>query len=331
MLMLLATSILQRFGDLIVGGVVLGLVAFGVKNGLFLAVLIAMQALVAIVMALAFADPLAAVLVSFELPVVYAFPVAFSLLLIGTAVASRLVVGGYVPAEVVQFAPVIDKLGGGLVGAVAGMIIAGTFLIVCSIVPVPEAFRLDGSTLVYDMGTRMLRTFARCVEPDDAKRAILLDGEPGSVPEPSPVVPPPLDAAADSLDRQKQANLGKQPDPSNQEKNGKKAKPETEQQPEPPPPPPPPRWSEPFADLNGNKKHDAGERFLDTDHNKSFTDRLVLNDANGNGVRDVGLLERYRMHAWGRRVISVLAPDEVMNAPAAAVAPAAAAASPPSK
>jgi hypothetical protein len=57
----------------------------------------------------------------------------------------------------------------------------------------------------------------------------------------------------------------------------------------------------------------------------------VLNDANGNGVRDVGLLERYRMHAWGRPVISVLASDEVMNAPAAAVAPAAAGASPPSK
>ena len=325
MLMLLATSILQRFGDLIVGGVVLGLVAFGVKNGLFLAVLIAMQALVAIVMALAFADPLAAVLASFELPVVYAFPMAFGLLLIGTAVATRLAVGGFVPAEVVQFVPVIDKLGGGLVGAVAGMIIAGTVLIVCSIVPVPEAFRLDGSTLVYDMGTRMLRTFARCVEPDDAKRAILLDGEPGSVPEPSP----PLDAAADSLDQQTQANLSKQPDPSKQEKNGKKAKPE--QQPEPPPPPPPPGWSEPFADLNGNKKHDEGERFLDTDHNKSFTERLVFNDANGNGVRDVGLLERYRMHAWGRRVISVLASDVVMNAPAAAVAPAAAGASPPSK
>ena len=33
MLMLLAVSILQRFGDLIVGGVVLALVAFGVQNG----------------------------------------------------------------------------------------------------------------------------------------------------------------------------------------------------------------------------------------------------------------------------------------------------------
>ena len=327
-----AASLLQRFGDLIVGGVVLALVAFGVQNGLFLAVLTAMQALVALVVALAFADPLAALLVTFELPAVYAFPVAFGLLLVGTAVGTRLAVGGYVPAEVVRFAPVIDKLGGGLVGGVAGIIIAGTFLIACSIVPVPDAFRLDGSTLGYDMGTRMLRTFARCVEPDDAKRAILLDGEPGSVPEPLPVAPTPLDVADDPRDPQTQANRGKQPDDNRQEKNGRKAKPETEKQLEPPPPPPPPpRWSEPFADLNGNKKHDEGEPYLDTDHNKAFTERLAVNDANGNGVRDVGLLERYRMHAWGRRVISVVALDAVMDVPAAAESAPAAAGSPPAK
>jgi uncharacterized membrane protein required for colicin V production len=329
-----AASLLQRFGDLIVGGVVLALIAFGVQNGLFLAVLTAMQALVALVVALAFADPLAALLVTFELPAAYAFPVAFGLLLVGTAVATRLAVGGYVPAEVVRFVPVIDKLGGGLVGGVAGIIIAGTLLIACSIVPVPDAFRLDGSTLVYDLGTRMLRTFARCVEPDDAKRAILLDGEPGSVPEPSPVAPAPLDVALDKVaaqDQQDPAKGDKQLDDEKQDKKGKKAKAENAPPP-PPPPPPPPRWSEPFADRNGNKKHDEGEPYLDTDRNKAFTDRLAVNDANGNGVRDVGLLERYRMHAWGRQVISLVALDAVMDVPAAAEsAPAAADASPPAK
>jgi hypothetical protein len=203
---------------------------------------------------------------------------------------------------------VIDKLGGGLVGAVAGIVIAGTFLIACSIAPVPEAFRIDGSTLGYDMGTRMLRTFARCVEPNDTKREILLDGEPGSVPEPQPVAAPTPDAAAGTDDQQKQAKRDRQ------DTKGKKAKPET---PPPPPPPPPPRWSEPFADLNGNKQHDEGEPFLDTDRDKAFTARLVLNDPNGNGTRDVGLLERYRLHAWGRHVISVVALDEVLGLPAA--------------
>jgi hypothetical protein len=324
MLMLLAASLLQRFGDLFVGGIVLALLVFGVQNGLFLAVLAGIQALVVLVVALAFADPLAAVLVTFELPPVYAFPAAFGLLLIGTAVANRLLVGGYVPAEVVRFAPLIDKLGGGLVGAVAGIIIAGTFLITCSIVPVPEAFRLDGSSLGYDMGTRMLRTFARCVEPDDAKRAILLDGEPGTAPEPSPVVPS-QPATADGGRDQQVAN-------DKQGAKGKKNKPEPEKQPEPPPPSPPPRSSEPFADLNGNKQHDDGEPYLDTDRDNAFTAQLVINDPNGNGKRDIGLLERYRLHAWGRQVISVITVDELMNGPDATATPAApAATSPPAK
>ena len=330
MLMLLAVSILQRFGDLIVGGVVLALVAFGVQNGLFLAVLTGMQALLALVFALAFADPLAALLTTFELPIVYAFPAAFGLLLVGTAVATRLAMGGYVPAEVVRFAPIIDKLGGALVGAVAGIILAGTLLIACSIAPVPEAFRLDGSTLGYDMGTRVLRTFARCVEPDDAKRAVLLDGEPGSVPEPSPDVSPAVLDAADTkgnaVAQQEQANRDKpldndkQDKDDKQDKKGKKAK--AENPPPTPPAPPPPRWSEPFADLNGNKQHDDGEPYLDTDRDKAFTASLVFNDPNANGKRDIGLLERYRLHAWGRHVISVVALDELTAVQAAAGTPA---------
>ena len=318
---LLAASILQRCGDLIVGGIVLALLAFGVQNGLFLAVLAGCQALVALVVALAFADPLAAVLVTFEIPQLYAFPAAFGLLLIGTAVATRLLVGGYVPADVVRFAPVIDKLGGGLVGAVAGIIIAGTLLITCSIVPVPEAFRLDGSALGYDMGTRMLRTFARCVEPDDAKRAILLDGEPGTVPEPPPAAPSQLEAA-ETRNRPMKAERDRQLNRDRQEKNGKKARPE----PEPAPPPPPPRWSEPFADLDGNKQHDDGEPYIDTDRDNAFTAGLVVNDPNGNGQRDIGLLERYRLHAWGRQVISVVTVDELINGPDATATPAAPAA-----
>ena len=342
MLMLLAASILQRFGDLIVGGVVLALVAFGVQHGLFLAVLTGMQVLLTLVVALAFADPLSALLTSFELPVAYAFPAAFGLLLVGTAVATRLAVGGYVPDEVVRFAPIIDKLGGALVGAVAGIILAGTLLIACSIAPVPDAFRIDGSTLGYDMGTRMLRTFARCVEPDDAKREVFLDGEPGTVSEPLPAVAPPVldavDAKADALAQQEQAKRDKPRDNDKQDKKGKKTK--AENPPPPPPAPPPPLWSEPFADLNGNKQHDDGEPYLDTDRDKAFTARLVVNDPNANGKRDIGLLERYRLHAWGRQVISVVTLDEVMaetpaagSAPAADSAPAAAAAdgSPPAQ
>jgi uncharacterized membrane protein required for colicin V production len=322
MLTLLATGMLQRFGDLLVGGIVLALAAYGVQNGLFLAVLAGMHALLSLVVALAFAEPLADLLVSFELPAVYAFPSAFGLLLVGTAFGIRLAVGGYVPEEAVRFAPVIDKLGGGLVGAVAGMVVAGIFLITASVVPVPEAFRIEGPQLRYDLGTRLLRTFARCVEPDDAKRAILLDGEPGSVPPPEVAAPVPVAAAIkDTVDQSKLA------------KRDKKAKQEPEPPP-PPPPPPPPRCSEPFADVNGNKKYDEGEPYLDTDTDTAFTPRLTVNDINGNGKRDIGLLERYRMHAWGRQVMSIVAVDEAsaplapVNAATPAAVPAAGAAVP---
>jgi len=300
---LLATSMLQRFGDLLVGGIMLALVAYGAQSGLFLAVLAGMHALVSLVVALAFAEPLAALLTTFELPAHYAFPAAFGLLLVGTAFGIRLLVGEYIPADVVRFAPPIDKVGGGLVGAVAGTVVAGTFLIAFSIAPVPEAFRLDGETLRYDMGTRLLKTFARCVQPDDEKRAILLDGEPGSTPSPLPV-PVPETTGTDT----------EQP-----------AQPEPTPLPPPPPspPPPPPVWSEPFADLNGNEIYDEGEPYIDTDTSQTFTARLVQSDVNGNGRRDIGLLERYRMHVWGSQVISLVTIDEVVPTPAdEALAPA---------
>jgi len=300
----LAASMLQRFGDLLVGGIVLAMVAFGVQNGLFLAVLAGMHALVSLVVALAFAEPLAAVLVSFELPQVHAFAAAFGLLLVGTAVGIRLLVGEFVPADVVRFAPLIDKVGGGLVGMVAGIVVAGTALIACSIAPIPETFRIDGSKLGYDMGTKMLRTFARCVQTDDAKRAILLDGEPGSIPEP----PPPLRDPEEEVDGADNTQEGSGRE-SKRVNRGRRAKSEPEK-PAEPPPPPPPRCSEPFADLNGNKEHDDGEPYLDTDEDNAFTPRLTVNDTNGNGRRDIGLLERYRMHAWGSHVIAVEPPDE---------------------
>lgn len=316
MLTLFAESILQRFGDLFVGGIVLAMVAFGVQHGLFLAVLAVMQALVSIVVALAFAEPLAAVLATFELPEIYTFPLAFGLLLVGTAVGTRLAVGGYVPADVVRFEPPIDKLGGGLMGAVAGVVIAGTFLIANSIVPVPEAFRIDGAEVRYDMGSRMLKTFARCVEPDDARRAVLLDGEPSAVPAPppEPPAPPPTPMSHINAQLAKESEEGA---PGKAGKHGKKTKIEIPPPPPPPAPPPPPRWSEPFADWNDNKQHDEGEPFLDTDNDQAFTARLVFDDANGNRVRDIGLLERYRLHAWGRRVISVVTLDEVTGAESA--------------
>lgn len=59
-----------------------------------------------------------------------------------------------------------------------------------------------------------------------------------------------------------------------------------------------PAWSEPFVDADGSLTHDEGEPFVDTDADGSFTPELTANDVNGNGQRDVGLLEHYRLGYW---------------------------------
>lgn len=174
---LLAAGILQRFGDLIVAAVVLAFAAFGAGSGIFVTVLVGMNALASLVLALGFAKPLASILVTMEIPAQFALAAAFGILLVGGATAFRLAMGRWVPPDVVRFAPLIDQLGGGLVGAVAGMVVAGAFLIAFSILPLPESLTIDGTKLRFDMGTRLLRTFARCVEPDESARSLLLDGE----------------------------------------------------------------------------------------------------------------------------------------------------------
>lgn len=307
---LLAAGALQGLGNAVVAAAVLGMVAYGAQQGLFLAVLAGMHALVSLVVSLAFADRLAAVLASFEVPAVYSYPAAFGLLLVGTAVAIRLAIGGYVPRDVVKLQTNIDKLVGGLVGGVAGIVVAGIALIACSIVPVPESLRIDGSKLSYDMGTRMLRTFARCVEPDEALREVLLDGEPSSeaAPLPPPPSPPPVDEPASPglVDGDVEPDDDRQNDDplptARRRRRGKKA----DAPPPPPPPPPEPAWSEPFVDVNGNKKRDDEEPFLDTDGDGSFTLRLKPQDKNGDGRRAIGLLEMYRLHVWGPQVMSAI-------------------------
>ncbi|MEO1991775.1 MAG: CvpA family protein [Pirellulales bacterium] len=61
--------------------------------------------------------------------------------------------------------------------------------------------------------------------------------------------------------------------------------------------------SELFVDKNRNALFDVDqepmERYLDSDGNGNFTERLNFIDENQNANRDVGLLERYAMGAWG--------------------------------
>lgn len=293
MMSLPIAGLMQTLGDLLAIGLVLGLAAFGASGGLFMATLIGMHALVSFVVALGFAQPFAELLVSLDMPPIYAFPAAFGILAVGIAVAIRLLVGRYVPADAVEFEPIIEKVGGGLLGSIAGVIVAGTLLVALSIMPLPDGLRIDSTQLRFDLGSRMLRTFARITVPDRAQRKILLEG----------------DTVLDAGDGWKVV--------TNDPETGKLDFPEKASPPEPPAdgspapeftPPPPGLFSEPFADLNGNGEWDNGEPYLDLLADNQFTKAAIYPptsypDHTYVGQKEgffVGLQERYRRNQWER-------------------------------
>ena len=286
-------GLMQSLGDLVVIGLVLGLGFFGASSGLFIATVTAMHALTTFVVALGFAQPFASLLVSLDMPPMYAFPAAFGILAVGIAVALRLLIGHYVRADAVEFEPIIEKVGGGLLGGVAGIIVGGTLLVAMSLMPLPESLRFDSTALRFDVGGGMLRTFARVAVPDQAQRKILLEG----------------DAASTDGDGWKLV--------ATDEATGKQVYPEKPLPPDPPAdgsappefvPPPPGMWSEPFADLNGNGDWDAGEPYLDLLADSAFTKAALFSptsypDHTYVGPKEgffVGLQERYQRHQWER-------------------------------
>jgi hypothetical protein len=248
-------SALQPFGTLIVLAIVAGMAAFGFHYGLFLAILAGMGAIATLLVTFGLGETLAGLLMAVEMPADYALPVSIGLLAVGGALAVRFAIGGAVGEETLRFSPLIDKVGGVLMGGLAGMVIAGMLLVVLSAMPIPAAYAIDGSQTKYDLGARVLKTFARLIVSDTAAREVLLNGE-GPAGGESPAG---------------EATAG-------------------------------PETSELFVDSNGNGLFDgegeAAEGHLDHDGNSRFTPRVVFSDRNENGVRDIGLLERYRLRAW---------------------------------
>ncbi len=242
-------SSLQPLGTLLVLAIVAGMAAFGFQYGLFLAILAGLGAIATLLVTFGLGEAVAGLLVAAEMPVDYALPVSIGALALAMAVGVRFAIGGAVGEDTLRFSTLIDKIGGVLVGGLAGVVIAGILLVVLSALPIPAAYRIDGTQTKYDLGTRVLKTFARLIESDAAKREILLNGEGAAGENPGGL-----------------------------------------------------ETSELFVDTNGNGlfdgEGDGAERHLDHDGNSSFTPRVAFTDTNGNGVRDIGLLERYRLAAW---------------------------------
>ena len=178
---LLANSFLARLaGDLLVAIPVAGLAIYGWQNGLFLATIAGLQLLGSVVAALAFAPAVAAALETINCPPAQSLGVAYLAVFVAGLLATRLAIGGFVPEGVVRFAPIIDKVCGSCLGAVAGFLLAGSLLVGWSLLTMPESFRLDVASLKLDAGSRLLGTFARCVEAEPARRAELLGGDPAA-------------------------------------------------------------------------------------------------------------------------------------------------------
>lgn len=278
--MLPLAGIFQTLASLLAVAIVLGFIAYGFMHGMFRSVLAGMQALVSFVVTLTFTPMITEVLIAVDMPPSYAFPIAVLILVIGTTVGVHMLVEKYISSESIPLLSMIDKIGGAFVGGAAGYIASGGILITLSLMPLPESYEINHSELQLDLGTPLLRTFARIIEPDSEKRNLLLNGEvwptvssengTPQYPE-KPLPPEPKDLPAGQT---------------------------------PPPfvPPPPNIWSEPFVDLNNNKQRDDNELvYLDVNKDRQFTENALIAPPEDNDLnRFVGLLERYKENNWWR-------------------------------
>ena len=166
-------SILQQLGDLIMIMIVVGMALYGWQHGLFLANVAGLQVLGSFLAAMALADTLAPLLLQADCPQSYTFPVAFLLIVLGSIVVIRLGVGFSIREGEGRCSEWIDKIGGTLVGAIAGYVLAGAVLVAWSMAPLVDALQLKGAELRLDAGGPLLRTFVRCFdEPDLAPRLL---------------------------------------------------------------------------------------------------------------------------------------------------------------
>lgn len=174
---LLASAHLARIAaNLMVAMPLVGLTLFGWQHGIFLAVIAGLQVLGSFVAALAFAPVVAAGVEALDCPPTQSLGVAYLVTFVAGLLLTRLAVGAGVPDGAVRFAPIFDNALGGACGALAGFVLSGSLLVGWSLFSPPESLRLDASGLNLDAGARLLVTFARCVEPDPARRNALLGG-----------------------------------------------------------------------------------------------------------------------------------------------------------
>lgn len=177
-LVLQATGPGRLGGDLLVLALVAVAASVGWRHGIFIATLAGFQALASGVAALALAGPVADLIAPADVVpaawrLVIAYVVTFTVVFVGI----RLAIGAAVPELALAFAPKPDAVGGAVIGALAGWLLAGAAVVGWSMAGLPEPWRAAPARLTADPGRGLLGLFARCVEPDPRRRAQLLIGE----------------------------------------------------------------------------------------------------------------------------------------------------------
>lgn len=278
-------TVTQKLADPLLFAIIAGMAAFGHSTGAFVALLSAFQVLVATFAALGLLDWMTTLVSEFGCPEEWCGGVAFLSVFVVIWAVSRVAIGSFVKEDVVRFPPPFDAVGGAVVGAFAGMVLSASLLVAVSMMPVPTAYRLNTAPLRLDFGPRLLAAFASIATADAEARAILLGGEPGY--EYLPAEPNDESVPDEGSVDEDTAAEGDDPRPDEEMDE------------------PPPLWGEPFLDVNGSGTWDDGEPFFDTDGDGSYTVRLEENDLNTNGIRDIGLVERYRVGGgrWDRVVV----------------------------
>jgi uncharacterized membrane protein required for colicin V production len=190
-----ATGFLDHWADLLVAGIVLEMAVLGWGHGLFRGVVLGMQSIASLVLALSLSGHLAARLVDVGIQSTAALGGSFLFVLAVVAVGFHVALQKLIAGRTARLPTLIDKIGGGLAGGLAGVSFAGAILIAFSMLPMPAAMRINTNGMALDAGSKMLRTFARCLDINPQARDRLLDkyrlaawnrpSEP-AVPEPTP-------------------------------------------------------------------------------------------------------------------------------------------------
>ena len=270
--MLFADSMVQQSAGLITILIVALIAWLGSRYGLFLATVWGLQAVASVVAAFAITDHVDGLLMwagmTNEFAMVWRQSIAFVTSVALVAIVIRLAVGGAIQEGATNYPPLVDLAGGGLVGAAAGLVVAGTLQVILAMAPLPESMAFDPTKVGWDLGRGIIDLVGHCAPSmTSAERGIMMDGEPGFRPEkedPSKVPPPaPVDPSQPVLEK---IEL--------------------------------PQWSEVFADVNWNQQWDEGEKYVDADDDGAFTWCLRTNDLNTNKTRDIGLRERYGLGPW---------------------------------